>query len=93
MENLDEVKEAMNAKRTPKKEPKPKAVAPVEESAEVQAEIQENLKEQTDAVKESKDQQDFPGCNTCRNFGNYPAWHPCSDCRNNPKNKTSYYQA
>lgn len=37
------------------------------------------------------DAPSFPGCNTCRNFGSYPAWQPCCDCKNNIKNSTSFY--
>lgn len=43
----------------------------------------------TEALDE---QPSFPGCDTCRNFGSYPAWNPCSNCRHNPKNQHSYYQ-
>jgi hypothetical protein len=39
------------------------------------------------------DAPSFPGCNTCRNFGSYPAWQPCCDCMHNPKNANSYYHA
>ena len=90
MENLDAVKEAMGAKRSPKKKSEPVAPAVIDEPAVAEETV---VDETVDEVVDNSEQSSFPGCNTCRNFGSYPAWHPCADCRHNPKNQNSFYQA
>lgn len=95
MENLDAVKEAMGAKRSPKKKEEPVTPAVVEEPAivtEPVMAVEPSVDEAVDEVVDNREQPSFPGCNTCRNFGSYPAWQPCADCRNNPKNQKDYYR-
>lgn len=86
MENLDAVKEAMGAKRSPKKKDEPVAPTVIDKSTVIE-------EASVDEVVDNREQSSFPGCNTCRNFGSYPTWQPCADCRNNPKNQNSFYQA
>lgn len=88
MENLEAVKEAMGAKRSPKKKDTLVTPAAIDEPA-----INEAVDEVVDEVVDNREQSSFPGCNTCRNFGSFPAWQPCADCRHNPKNQNSFYQA
>ena len=99
MENLNEVKEAMGVKRTPKKKDESKKEileSPLEETTQdlaVDEVVDEVVDETVDETIDNREQSSFPGCNTCRNFGSFPAWQPCADCRHNPKNQNSFYQA
>ena len=93
MENLDAVKEAMGAKRSPKKKGEPVTPAVIDEPAATEeTAVNEVVDETVDEVVDNREQSSFPGCNTCRNFGSYPTWHPCANCRHNPKNQNSFYQ-
>jgi hypothetical protein len=87
MDSLDEVKEAMSGKRVSKKKDEAPVVTPtvVEEDAPV-------VDKTVDEVVDNREQSGFLGCNTCRNFGSYPSWVPCRNCRHNPNNQQSFYQ-
>lgn len=94
MENLDAVKEAMGAKRSPQKKDEPVTPTVIDEPVVAdEPVVDEAVDETVDEVVDNREQSSFPGCNTCRNFGSYPAWQPCADCRHNPKNQNSFYQA
>lgn len=96
MENLDAVKEAMGAKRSPKKKDTSVTPEALCEHAVITEPItaeEPTVDEVVDEVVDNCEQSSFPGCNTCRNFGSFPAWQPCADCRHNPKNQNSFYQS
>jgi hypothetical protein len=92
MDNLNEVKEAMSGKRVSKKKDTSSVIAPTPLVNETPT-VVETVDEVVDEVVDNSEQSSFHGCNTCRNFGSYPAWQPCADCCNNPKNQSSFYQA
>ncbi len=66
-------------KRKPKTKAEPKVAEPAE-SAYIEG------------VGEYRPSTPVPLCHSCDNFGSYPNWRPCINCRDNPKNQQSFYR-
>lgn len=95
MDNLNDVKDAMSVKRVAKKKDTSKGITPtniVEEPPTVEKTVDKTVDETVDETLDNREQTGFQGCNTCRNFGSFPSWRPCCNCRHNPNNQQSYYQ-
>jgi hypothetical protein len=99
---MEDAKPARTRKPSAKKDTEPAVVdtsvnetvaETVETVDEVVEDTSDNITSEPKVTEELPRENLFPGCNTCRNFGSYPAWQPCCDCRNNPKNSQSFYQA
>lgn len=94
MDSINEVKEVLGTKRTPRKSPSTVVNnTPAEyDNTAVETAVNKVVDKTVDKTVDTPKESSLQSCNTCRNFGSYPSLKPCIHCCNNPYNQHSYYQ-